>query len=124
MKKVALKTKCWEFATRSLECLPWKACAPFVDNRRSPLIHRPIAVATFKGFKRPHLAIKFLCGNSATGTDKFTFLDSNLPEGKFVCARCEKVAKRTGLPSADELLGYHVHTGGLIAVQKCHTEAA
>lgn len=121
MEKVELETKQWAYATRVLDkCLPWKSCSPFVDNRNSKLIHRPRAVAMMRLGNTHHLAVRFMCGNAATGTDKFTFLDSDLPDGKFICARCEAVAVSRGLPSSDEMLGKHVHTGKYVPVQACH----
>lgn len=99
--------------------VPWASCAPFVDNSRALLIHRPRNVTIYKTTKeRRHIAITFWCGNSSCGTDEFTFLDS-LDGRKFVCKRCEEAALKNGLPSADELSGQHIHTEKVVAVQTC-----
>ena len=100
--------------------IPWVSCSPFVENSMARLIHRPRTVTTHKiGPKyKSHIAIGCWCGNSQTGTTKFTFLDAP-PEGKILCARCEKKAVKAGLPSADSLAGRHVHIGGVVAVKHC-----
>ncbi len=96
----------------------WESCAPFVDNARAMLIHRPRAVTIYNCLGKPHMAVNAWCGNGFTGTNKFTFLDS-LDGSKFVCARCEAAAITAGLPSADELSGKHIHKGKVVAVQIC-----
>lgn len=102
---------------------PWKACTPFVDNRRAVLIHRPYNVTTYRLHNKPHIGVHFWCGNSASGSDIFTFTDA-LDGKKLLCARCETAAVAAGLPSADELSGRHIHTGKIVAVQTCCAEGA
>ncbi len=97
---------------------PWESCAPFVDNDRAQLIHRPKNVTMYKLLEKRHLAVTFLCGSASSGTDKFTFIDS-LNGNKLVCARCEAIAKKLNLPSADELSGMHIHVGKLVPIQTC-----
>lgn len=99
---------------------PWASCAPFVDNKRAMLIHRPRAVITFTHRKTPYISIQAWCGNHFTGDDKFTFLDFLPTTGKLLCARCEAMATKAGLPSADELNGQHVHLGKLFVKRTCH----
>lgn len=96
----------------------WESCAPFVDNDRAMLIHRPRMVTIYNCLGKKHMAINSWCGNGFTGTKKFTFLDA-LDGRKFVCARCEAAATKAGLPSADELSGKHIHLGKVVAVQTC-----
>ena len=100
--------------------IPWVSCRPFVENSRAMLIHRVRHVTTHKiGPKyAPHLGLHGWCGNVATGTKKFTFLDSP-PAGRIVCARCEDAAVGAGLPASSEIAGGHVHTGGVVAVMRC-----
>lgn len=99
---------------------PWSTCAPFVENSRGLLIHRPKTVSTYSGNrKNPHIGIGYWCGNHVSGDKNFTFLDTISSDGKLVCLRCEENAVAAGLPSSDELVGKHVHKGGLIAVKKC-----
>ena len=99
----------------------WESSAPFVDNMRALLIHRPRNVTIYELPGRKHLAVGTWCGNSFTGTDKFTFLDT-LDGKKLLCARCEAAAINVGLPSADELCMHHIHQGKVIAVQTCCNE--
>jgi hypothetical protein len=98
----------------------WTACEPFVENTMAVLIHRVRHVRTHKiGEKWPvHLGVSCWCGNTMTGTKKFTFLAAP-PVDAIVCARCEEAAVRVGLPRSEEIVGAHVHTGGVIAVRDC-----
>lgn len=98
----------------------WLSCAPFVENKRGVLIHRPRTgmTVTISERWRPHIALGFWCGMSATGTKKFTFLDVP-PENGLLCERCEQMAVKNGLPSADELAGRHVHIGKCVPVRQC-----
>lgn len=98
--------------------LAWKACLPFLDNSRAALIHRPRSVQTVTVFKEPHIAALNWCGNGFTGRKNLLFLDSP-PNGKLLCARCEQNATKAGLPSADSIVGRHVHLGKVVAVQTC-----
>ena len=116
-----LKLKISEFARKN--GMPWTSCTPFVDNSRAMLIHRPFAVTTYRTHKNSHTSVHYWCGNVSSGTNVFTFLDS-LNGNKLLCARCEERAISQGLPSADELVGRHVHKGKLVAVQTCCSEGA
>lgn len=100
--------------------MPWTSCAPFVENSRAVLIHRPRRVTTHKIGPRwaAHIAIHAWCGNSMTGGKNFTFLDAP-GKGRIVCARCEDNAVANGLPASSALVGHHVHTGGVVAVARC-----
>ena len=99
----------------------WKDSEPFIENKRGELIHRPRAICTHKpAWGGPaYLVIKNLCGSSFTGYEHLSVL-SKPPKGNYVCARCEQEAKKRGLPTSDELIGHHVHLGGVVAVRKCH----
>lgn len=101
--------------------IPWTAALPFIENKKAVLIHRPRHITTHTLLAPrwgPHMAIACWCGNTMTGTTKFTFLDAP-PEDSILCARCEDNAVANGLPSASELAGRHVHTGGVVAVKRC-----
>ena len=98
---------------------PWASCAPFVDNSRGTLIHRPRKGATFNIHKNPHFGINFWCGMAVASDGKnFTFLAAP-PDGRILCERCEANAVAAGMPSADELAGKHVHKGRTVAVATC-----
>lgn len=98
----------------------WRKSSPFLENTRAVLIHRPRCVTTHKiGDKwGAHIAVACWCGIGFAGTHKFTFLDAP-PEGKLLCARCEAAAQKAGKPSAEALVGRHVHVGGVKAFQLC-----
>ena len=100
--------------------IAWAESSPFVDNSLALLVHRPRYITTHKiGEKyKSHIAVEALCGNSFTGTKKFTFLDAP-PDNKLLCARCEEVAAKRNMPSAESLAGRHVHIGRLVAQQMC-----
>jgi len=104
--------------------VPWIACKPFVENSLAVLIHRPRSVATHKiGERWPaHISVSCWCGNTMSGTKKFTFLDAPSDE-MIVCARCEDNAMQVGLPSSSDLAGKHVHTGGVVAEMRCCASA-
>jgi hypothetical protein len=98
----------------------WTACEPFVENTRAVLIHRVRYVTTYKIGPQynAHIAVGCWCGNTMTGTTKFTFLDAP-PDERIVCARCEDSAVESGLPTSEQLAGKHIHTGGVVAVKRC-----
>lgn len=100
--------------------IAWTSSKPFVENKLAVLIHRPRHVTIHKISDRwpAHLGLHCWCGNCMTGTTKFTFLDAP-PEDSILCARCESAAVANGLPSASELVGRHVHVGGVVAVRHC-----
>lgn len=99
---------------------PWKSCAPFIDNSRGTLIHRPRSGTTYNlHTSGPHVGIKFWCGMGVASDGKnLTFL-AEPPDGRILCARCEAAAVANGMPSADELSGRHVHKGSTVAVATC-----
>jgi len=98
----------------------WTKCAPFVENSRGVLIHRPRTVMTYKISARwkSHIGIGYWCGSSVAGSKNFTFLSAP-PEGSLLCEKCEIAAIAAGLPSADELAQRHVHRGKIKAIQTC-----
>lgn len=107
-------------AYRDPRIFHWIKCAPFVENKRGKLIHRPRAGATYQLHKSgPHIGITFWCGMAVTDHGgKLTLLDAP-PEHSILCERCEEIALTNGLPSADELAGRHVHKGRTAAVSSC-----
>ena len=102
--------------------ITWKEASPFIENSRAVLIHRPRYVTTHKiGEKwKAHISVECWCGNSFSGTKKFTFLDAP-PDNKLLCARCELHAVKNGQPTAESLVGKHVHLGRIVAQQVCCT---
>lgn len=101
---------------------PWVACAPFVENSRGTLIHRPRTGSTYNIHRTgPHIGVGFWCGMHVTGGKNLTFLAAP-PNDRILCERCEAAAVANGLPSADELAGRHVHKGRTVAVATCCDE--
>ena len=98
--------------------LPWASCAPFVENSRGVLIHRPRSAQTITIHKEPHMAVHYWCGNGVAGKRNLTFLVAP-PDDQLLCEACERNAVLAGLPSAYELAGRHVHLGKIKAVQTC-----
>jgi len=96
----------------------WTKCAPFVENSRGRLIHRPREVTTYNLHRTPHIAVHHWCGAAHTGWRIFTFLQEP-PQNKLLCERCELMAVAAGLPDADLLAGRHVHRGKLLPIQTC-----
>ena len=74
----------------------------------NPPFHTPVIVLTHH--VRPPVEMG--------GGTVFTFLDAP-PDGKLLCDRCETMALALGMPSADSLVGRHVHRGKVVAVQTC-----
>jgi len=99
---------------------PWASCAPFVENSRGTLIHRPRSGSTYNLHRTgPHIGVGFWCGMHVASSGKnLTFLAAP-PDGRILCERCEAAAVANGLPSADELAGRHVHKGRTVAVATC-----
>lgn len=104
--------------------VPWTESLPFVENRRAVLIHRPRRVTTHQISEKdsPHIGMQCWCGTCFSGTTKFTFLDAP-PDGKLLCLRCETEAVKAGLPSANQLVGHHVHLGRVVPEQVCCQQA-
>lgn len=103
----------------STGAIAWKSATPFVENSRGVLIHRPRMVTTHKqGNRDPYLGVNMWCGNTMTGSKKFTFL-TDPGHARLVCARCEEKAVAAGLPSSSDIAGRHVHIGGVAAVPAC-----
>lgn len=107
---------------KSLAISHWTEAEPFVMNKRAVLIHRPRYVDEHQISKRwsPHLSIEVWCGSTFTGRKQFTFLNAP-PEGRLLCKRCEVAAFAKDQPTAESIVGRHVHLGELVAVQACCT---
>lgn len=113
--KLPIKT-----ALKSLAVSHWTEVEPFLENSRAVLIHRPRYVAEHRISERwqPHLSVTAWCGNTFSGRKQFTFLDAP-PEGRLLCERCEVAAFAKGQPTAESIVGHHVHFGKVVAVQTC-----
>lgn len=108
---------------RSLAVSHWSEVEPFIMNDRAVLVHRPRYVAEHQVSSRyaPHLSIETWCGSTFSGRRQFTFLES-VPDDRLLCQRCEVAAFSKGQPTAESLVGRHVHLGKLVAAQTCCTK--
>lgn len=99
----------------------WKSSLPFFVNRRGYMIHRVRSAAShlWDG-EFSHSTVHYFCGNS--GRIQYGDLYSDPPAERLLCELCELLAKKAGLPSADELAGRHVHVGKLRAERTCCNE--
>ena len=109
---------------KSLAVRHWSEVEPFVMNDRAVLIHRPRYVSEHQISNRyeSHLSVEAWCGTVFSGRKQFTFLDAP-PEEKLLCARCEEVATKRNMPTAESLVGRHIHLGKLVAAQICCTRS-
>ena len=116
--KLAIKEK-----PRTMAVSHWTEVEPFVENARAVLIHRPRYVDVHQISEKyaPHLAVETWCGTGYTGTKKFTFLD-RIPDGRLLCQRCEVNAFAHDQPTAESIMGHHVHLGHVVAQQTCCTK--
>ena len=116
--KVQLEVQRQPLFLRGRSSLPWRSCLPFVRNDKGVLVHRPKRVTTYTHHRKPYIAIQYWCGNSCTGSKKFTFL--TMPKiNELLCAVCETKAIAAGRHASDILCGHHVHLGRTTAVRVC-----
>jgi hypothetical protein len=101
----------------------WRDCAPFVENGRAILIHRPRSVVTYNIHAAPHIGVNYWCGNQVSTSGKITFL-SEPPHDRLLCEACEARAVMAGHPTATEIVGRHVHIGRLKAIRMCCPQPA
>ncbi len=105
----------------------WSRSLPFFRSSAGVLLHRVSSVLDFiKNGKVTHSAVHYLCNNTSFVRRGAEFVADPKADGRLVCTACERVAQQKRLPSADKIVGHHVHLGRLIAVQVCccdHTGA-
>lgn len=111
--------KCKHRGRRDDESTVWDESAPFVANPSARLIHRAKAVVTYNGSVSPgRLIIDYYCGGvHFRGHDDDLHFD--MPDERILCARCESMATSQGEPAARDIVGRHVHIGGVVVVQHC-----
>ena len=99
----------------------WDRSLPFFRANAGILFHRVAYVQDFlRGDgKVRHTAVHYLCNNTGFVDRGAEFVADPTKAGRLVCSFCEFQAKHRGMPSADELVGHHVHVGRLRAVQSC-----
>jgi hypothetical protein len=118
---VAVKVKLHEPKTRAGEQLDaWASCEPFLHNENAVLIHRPRSVFRFRSPSVPNqnIIIDLWCGGTVYDRGQCWYMDY-VEANRLLCERCELAAVRAGLLSASEIVGSHVHVGGVRAVQFC-----
>lgn len=93
----------------------WRKSLPFAVNPRGVLAHRVKSVHTHRrGNQWTHTTAMYWCGNMAHGVHF-----SPDTGGRILCARCEALAVTAGQVKADELVGRHVHIGGIRPFRTC-----
>ena len=98
----------------------WNRSLPFFRASCGVLLHRVSHVLEFlRGGKVTHTAVHYLCNNTSFIRSGSEFVADPRKAGRLVCTTCEFRAKQKRLPTADKLVGHHVHVGRLIAVQTC-----
>ena len=95
---------------------------PFVINSRGLLVHRPKSLGLhcvhedFGGSRHEHC--EYWCGNSSNDTGNLTYLN-DVESHLVLCTKCEASAVAAGRRRAEEIVGRHVHIGGIRAVAHC-----
>ena len=91
----------------------------FVYNDRGVLYHRPRAVGKlYRNGEPKHEHVDYWCDNGCNDSGNCHYI-TDLPEGAIVCQRCEAKAVAAGLQRSEEIVGRHVHVGGIQAVAFC-----
>lgn len=102
--------------------IQWIKSAPFVVNSRAVLVHRiRSATSHLRNNNLSHHSFALWCANVFSG--ETCHVTHDIPINLLLCARCEAAAVKAGMPSADSLLGRHVHLGCERAVQVCCEES-
>lgn len=98
----------------------WNRSLPFFRSSAGVLLHRVTSVLEFiRHGKVTHVAVHYLCNNSSFLRRGAEFVADPQADCRLVCTACEYQARKRKLPSADKIVGHHVHTGRLVAVQVC-----
>lgn len=108
------------FGNNGRDYRQWDRSLPFFHASAGILLHRVSSVLDFiQGGKVTHTAVHYLCGNTSFVRRGAEFVADPQKAGRLVCTACEFRAQRQRLPSADKIVGHHVHVGRLLAVQMC-----
>lgn len=117
--KVQLKRQRDTGGTLNMHQVQCRQSLPFFKNSRGLLIHRVKSVTIYR-YRRDgeisHYGTAYLCGNQTTAIGEFL---SEPPASRLVCAACEHAASKQRLPSADEIVGRHVHVGRIRVERTC-----
>ena len=100
----------------------WDKAEPFACNPRGILIHRVREVGTImRDSKESHHFVHYWCGNQTCfGLGEVNdVLLAAPPKGRLVCVYCEARVAAHGKPSADKIVGKHVHKGRCVAIRTC-----
>lgn len=90
---------------------------PFAVNSRGVLVHRVRSLGIFLSIDGAysHHSAHYHCNAFASGVS----LVAEPDQAAIVCHVCEARCKYLGLPSAEELVGRHVHVGRKVAIANC-----
>ncbi len=98
----------------------WRMTLPFNVNPRGIFVHRVRCAGSIlehDGHQHSHDWAHYWCGNQTCGEG--VSLTDSPPDDRLLCARCEAMAVAAGQPTADELLGRHIHIGSARVVREC-----
>lgn len=96
---------------------------PFFKSAAGMLFHRVNSVCDYlRDGKITHSAVGYLCGNTGFIRSGHDFTADPSATGGMVCSFCEFKAAQKKMPSADQLVGHHVHVGRLRVEQVCCCE--
>lgn len=94
-----------------------KASLPFAVNSRGVLVHRVRSLGVYlsNDGTYSHHSAHYYCGAFAGGVS----LTAEPKPDAIVCQVCESRCHYLGLPSAEQLVGRHVHVGRKIGIATC-----
>jgi hypothetical protein len=94
---------------------------PFFRANAGMLFHRVAYICDYfrHDGRRSHTAVHYLCNNSSFIRGESELVADPSKSGRLVCTACEFHAARKGKPSADKIVGHHVHVGKLRVEQAC-----
>ncbi len=99
---------------------------PFAKSERGVLVHRVKSVTFYAIYASPHAALHYWCGMIGTSMfDGSSHTDLTMmeepEEGQLICHRCEAIAVSSGEQTSDQIVGRHVHKGGVKPQRTCCT---
>lgn len=107
----------WSIKTHG-HVLPLKASLPFIKSNRGVLTHRVKYGQYHKiQHRMSHASITCYC-EMTLFPDRCEATGKPWPD-EIVCRRCEQAALLDDKPSSSELVGRHVHVGGVKAFADC-----
>ncbi len=103
------------------EMRAWPRSLPFFRANAGLLFHRVAYVTDHLRHdgKVSHTSIHYICNNSSFIRGESEFVADPSKSGRLVCTACEFHAAMKRKPTADQIVGHHVHVGRLRVEQAC-----